>query len=121
MGTKSLLRGIKAEKLATKYIQKIGYQVLCTNWKCPYGEIDLIGVKKGVLAFFEVKYRSSNDYGYTFESLNWSKISKLKKAIKIFLLQSHLFNSSWTLEGLCISPYKSKYTLTHFHNILDSN
>lgn len=118
MGMESFLVGIKAEDIASRYVEKLGYKVLYKNWRCPYGEIDIVAKNDKLLGFFEVKYRKNNIYGYAYESLNYSKISKLKKAINLFLLKFNIVNTSWFLDGLCISPSNNSYKLSHYKNLL---
>ncbi len=120
MGMESHILGINAEKLASKYVQKLGYKIVCQNWRCPYGEIDIVAEKEDKLGFFEVKYRSSEKYGYAHESLNYSKMSKLRKAINLFLVQTRNFENTWSLDGLCIFPENDKYKLRHYQGLLSN-
>lgn len=34
--------GTYGEKIACSYIQELGWEILATNWRCRYGEIDII-------------------------------------------------------------------------------
>lgn len=52
-------KGVAAEDLALKYLQKGGYEVLHTRYKTKFGEIDLIAQKNNVICFIEVKIRQS--------------------------------------------------------------
>jgi len=121
MGMESHLLGIKAEKMACKYVQRLGYRIVCQNWRCPYGEIDIVAEKEGKIKFFEVKYRSGNSYGYVHESLNYSKISKLRKAINLFLVQTRNYESTWSLEGLCIFSDNNGYKLRYYPDMLNNS
>lgn len=53
--TKSI--GDRGEEIAANYLQKIGYQILCRNYRTIYGEIDIIAESAGVTYFVEVKSR----------------------------------------------------------------
>ncbi len=58
--------GRRGERKAARYLKHHGYKVLRRNWRGPKGgEIDLVcrDVKNDVLAFVEVKTRSSLEYG----------------------------------------------------------
>lgn len=127
MGMKSYTRGKIAEKLAIKYVEKLGYSLVCSNWACPYGELDIVGQIGDKITFFEVKYRSSDKYGTVFDAFNAKKIKKLRKTINCFFQQYNYFYSSygltWTLDGLCIFPSqkeRGKFNLEHISNILDT-
>ena len=65
--------GTKYEKLAAAYLQKQGYEVVETNYRCFFGEIDLIAKDKSTLVFCEVKYRTNASRGNPLEAVNHRK------------------------------------------------
>lgn len=58
------------EKQAAKYLKRCGYKILKKNFKCPFGEVDIIAAKNGTVAFIEVKTRSSDLFGTPSEAVN---------------------------------------------------
>ena len=52
-------RGISAEVIAAAYLMSRGHLILARRYKSPIGEIDLISLKRGRIAFIEVKRRDS--------------------------------------------------------------
>ena len=54
------LLGIHGEIIASRYLREHGYVVLCANYSCRFGEIDLIVADKKYVCFVEVKTRSEN-------------------------------------------------------------
>ncbi len=52
-------RGRDAEALAAAFLRKAGYDILAERLRTPSGEIDLIAFRAPVLAFVEVKARTS--------------------------------------------------------------
>ena len=50
-------QGMSAEDAAWRYLQADGYTLLERNWRCAFGEIDMVAVKEDVLAFVEVRSR----------------------------------------------------------------
>ena len=53
--------GISAESRACVYLMAKGYRILARRFKTPYGEIDVIARKRGLLVFIEVKARATLD------------------------------------------------------------
>jgi putative endonuclease len=53
--------GISAESRACVYLIAKGYRILARRFKTPYGEIDIVARRRGLLAFVEVKARASLD------------------------------------------------------------
>lgn len=55
--------GEKGEKKARRYLRLRGWKILEKNYKNPFGEIDIIAKRKGIIAFIEVKTRLSDVFG----------------------------------------------------------
>lgn len=58
--TNTVQKGKNYEKVVCNYLEKHGYDLLYRNYKCKYGEIDIIIKKKNIIAFVEVKGRHKN-------------------------------------------------------------
>lgn len=78
-------RGAEAEALAAAYLKRKGYQILVRNYRCRYGEIDLIAINQGTLVFIEVRAKSSSRYGTPQESVGYKKQQKLREVARYFL------------------------------------
>ena len=55
--------GTEYETLACEYLTRHGYQILCRNFRCRQGEIDIIARDRDYLVFIEVKYRRDEHEG----------------------------------------------------------
>jgi putative endonuclease len=53
--------GLSAESRAAAYLMAKGYRILAKRFRTPYGEIDLVARRRGLVAFIEVKARASLD------------------------------------------------------------
>lgn len=73
------------EKMALAYLRKQGYELVKKNYRCPYGEIDIIARHQNTLVFIEVKYRRSTAYGYPMEAVNGYKQQKIYKTALWFI------------------------------------
>lgn len=83
--------GKEAEELAVRFLSgSKGYRILERNYRCPFGEVDIIAFDKGVLAFVEVKGRSSLRYGYPSEAVNSRKRQKILRAASYYLQKKGL-------------------------------
>jgi putative endonuclease len=80
-------QGVKAEKQALAYLQKQGLSLICQNYYCRFGEIDLIMHEQDVLVFIEVRYRKNNDFGGALASITKRKQAKIIKTAKYYLAQ----------------------------------
>jgi len=79
-------QGDYGEELVAAELKKRGYQIVACKYRKRYGEIDLIAKKESLLAFVEVKLRSSQkiDLG---ELIITSKQRKIIAAAKAYLME----------------------------------
>ena len=80
--------GDAGESLACEVLCRQGYRILCRNYRCPYGEVDIIAVKRGKLIFAEVKTRLSDGFGAGRDSVGNTKRSRIRKSAGYFLTHS---------------------------------
>ena len=69
--------GRAAELAARQYLETQGLVFLEQNYRCRYGEIDLIMQHDKALVFIEVRYRSNARFGSGSETINYQKQQKL--------------------------------------------
>jgi len=69
--------GKSGEALATNFLKKQGYKVLGMNYKCKFGEVDIIAQEGDTLVFVEVKTRSSREFGLPQEAVVKRKIEHI--------------------------------------------
>ena len=81
----NISRGKSGEKLAKDYLITKGYSILETNYRNKIGEIDIIAKDKDILVFIEVKTRTSTDYGYAFEAVDFRKQRKIINTSMVYV------------------------------------
>lgn len=79
--------GIFGEDLAAKYLKRKKYKILERNWRCQFGEIDIIAQKSDVICFVEVKTRTNTDKGLPQEAVNFHKQQHIKKSAQLFVMK----------------------------------
>jgi putative endonuclease len=77
--------GKTGEEIAIQYLLQQGYQVLERNYRCRFGEIDLIARDGSTLAFIEVKTRRSQKFGPAAAAVTLEKQRHLVKASQVYL------------------------------------
>ena len=76
-------RGRFAEYLAALYLMAKGYRIVATRYRTPLGEIDLIARKGGIIAFVEVKARTSENSAV--EAVSFYSQSRIRAASDVWL------------------------------------
>ena len=82
--------GRKGERLARAFLEKKGSVIIAHNFRCRFGEIDLILRKNKAFRFVEVKYRKSEEYGLPQESVVKRKQARIQKTAILWLRIRHL-------------------------------
>ncbi len=78
--------GQEKERLTESYLKERGVRILCRNFRCRQGEIDLIGADGEYLVFFEVKYRNSPRFEDPFAAVGTAKQSKICRTADYYRL-----------------------------------
>ncbi len=79
------LSGAWGEALAAQYLKKKHYDLLAANYRCRFGEIDLIASNKKFLVFVEVKLRKTNAFAEAKEFVDFYKQNRLRTTASIYL------------------------------------
>jgi putative endonuclease len=69
--------GILGERVAAAFLRNNGYEIIETNYRCTYGEIDIIARRGDTLVFVEVRTKTSYIYGSPAESITRTKMKHL--------------------------------------------
>ena len=77
--------GQRAEELARDYLRRQGLTEIERNYRCRFGEIDLIMRDGKVLVFVEVRMRASNAFGGAVASIDARKQRKLLSAARHYI------------------------------------
>ncbi|CAN3128308.1 YraN family protein [Mycobacterium sp. smrl_JER01] len=79
--------GAWGEQLAVDYLQAHGLRVLERNWRCRYGELDIVAADDAADAavFVEVKTRTGDRFGGVAEAVTPAKVRRLRRLAGLWL------------------------------------
>ena len=97
-----LIRGDRSEQLACNYLEKQGLQLIDKNFRCKYGELDLIMRDDKALIIVEVRFRKSNQFGGAIESISRKKQSRIIATTQYYL-STHRVDSSIRFDVIAMS------------------
>ena len=90
MGTDRAALGARGERLAAQHLESLGYKVVERNYRCPYGEIDIVASEGGDLVFVEVKTRRNQSFGCPSEGVDFRKQQKLVLSGEHYLMEREI-------------------------------
>lgn len=82
--------GSRYEEKAKTYLESLGYFILEQNFRCRWGEVDLIGREGDCLVFIEVKHRKDTRYGYPEEAVHRRKQQTISRVSDVYRMQHRL-------------------------------
>lgn len=94
--------GSSAEKLAAQYLHKHGYKIVETNFRCRYGEIDIIATNKNDLVFIEVRAKKNLSFGAPEESVTGIKKERLVSLADYYLQKHNDLPMQWRIDVVAI-------------------
>ncbi|MGP3918280.1 YraN family protein [Nonomuraea sp. 10N515B] len=114
MATKNDLElGKQGEELAVIYLRAKGMEIIERNWRCRYGEIDIIAEEGPNLVVVEVKTRSSRSHGTALESVSPAKLDRLRMlTAKWLATQSRTFEAV-RVDVIALERFAGNFALRH--------
>jgi len=77
--------GSEGERLAAKYLRRLGYKILARRYRTPLVEIDLVALDGACIVFVEVKTRRTESAGLPHEAVNRAKQAQLTRLALAYL------------------------------------
>ncbi|GGC60902.1 YraN family protein [Hoyosella rhizosphaerae] len=88
LANQQITLGRKGEDIAANYLVQRGFTLLDRNWRCRYGELDLVcAADSDTLVFVEVKTRSTLTCGHPCESVSSRKLERMRHLARLWLSQ----------------------------------
>jgi putative endonuclease len=86
--------GALGENLAVEHLTSLGLRVLDRNWRCRYGELDIVAADDvtRTAVFVEVKTRTSDHFGGVEQAVTPAKVRRLRRLAGLWLAGQH---GSW--------------------------
>lgn len=100
-------KGAWGEETACKYLEKVGYIIVERNFKCPFGEIDIVAIENNIYVFIEVKMRSSIKYGVGSYAIDYYKRNRIKNSAKYYMKTKNI--TGIRFDVIEITKYKENY------------
>jgi putative endonuclease len=115
-----LVQGHEGEQLAVRHLKRLGYRIVCRNYRCPLGEIDIIARHRGVLVFVEVKSRRSGTFGSPKWAITPAKQRKLSQVAWYYLQKRDLTETNARFDVVTVSGRKGAPLLEVIENAFES-
>lgn len=106
--------GTDYEEMAAKYLVEQGYEILERNYRNKFGEIDIIATRQNIVAYIEIKYRSTSQYGDPLEAVDVRKQRRISKVAMVHYLYRYPHKDKQC--RFDVIGMKEDGTITHIEN-----
>lgn len=93
--------GIKGEDLAVNFLESIGHHVIERNYRCRFGEVDIISNYQNYYHFHEVKTVYHTDY-HPLEQITTKKLRKFIKTTEYYIKYNNLGDLDFSINAIGI-------------------
>ncbi len=109
--------GEKGEQAACQYLARRGVDVIQRNWKCKFGEADIVALDDGAIVFIEVKTRSGVEHGLPEDAVTREKRTRYEKIAMAYLERSDYCDRPVRFDAISITLMtNSRAFLRHHKN-----
>lgn len=78
--------GALGEQVATEYLESLALRIVARNWRCRYGELDVIAADGDhTVVFVEVKTRTGDGFGGLPEAVTPAKVRRIRRLAGLWL------------------------------------
>jgi len=96
------------EDTAARHLKKMGYQLLCRNYRTRFGEIDIIAKDSETIVFIEVKSRRTSSFGHPKYSITRKKQERISKTALYYLKENDQSNCRARFDVVTINSADKK-------------
>lgn len=107
--------GRTGEQEAARFLRKKGLKIIQMNYKNQIGEIDIIAKERGMYVFAEVKTRTSTDFGFPAQAVDFKKQKKIINVAKTYL--ENAYNESMRFDVIEVYMDKVSRKVTAINHI----
>jgi putative endonuclease len=103
--------GALGEQIVSQWLESKSYRLLYHNWRCRWGEIDLIAedIANSTIIFVEVKTRSCNNWDSDgLEAISLTKQKKISNSAVLFLAKNPQYADFYMRFDVALVNYKKQ-------------
>ncbi len=123
MKTKKSL-GNLGEAFVRGHLNRLGYRIIQSPFRCKIGEIDVVAMDGDILVFIEVKTRRSERYGTALEAVTVKKQRQIIRTAQFYLRYARkpVFKTCrFDVVGVLQKPGNSPPEITHAKDAFRQN
>lgn len=112
--------GARGERIAAEYLRRQGMRLVCRNYRCPVGEVDLVAEDGDTLVFVEVKTRAADSGELPEAALTARKRHRLCRAAQHFMRRYRVGEKVFRFDLVGVEMRgDGRYEVRHWPNVIN--
>ena len=109
------------EGVASQFLQERGYRITETNYRCRWGEVDIVARDGDELVFVEVRTRRDTEYGTPEESITAAKARRLVATAQEYMQRHGGEDLDWRIDLVSIRLGRGHQLrdISHLTNVVE--
>jgi len=107
------------EDIAIDFLKKKGYKIIERNYRCVFGEVDIVARDRNDIVFVEVKSRRSEYFGDPTDAVDFNKQKKISKIALNYMNEKRLDNHDARFDVIAIKLSPNGNTVKLIENAFD--
>jgi putative endonuclease len=109
------------EGVARRHLEERGYEILDTNYRKRFGEVDIVARRSGTIVFVEVKTRHSSRFGTALEAVDGRKQRQLARIAQDYLVARQLESAAarFDVVAVTLDHNDQPVTIDHIENAFE--
>ena len=117
-----LRRGQAGEALACRHLAGQGFVILCRNFRCRSGELDIVARDPdGTIVFVEVKERGGAGHGAGYEAVTFGKRLRVLRAARFYAAGRGLGESAIRFDVISVDWRVGRPSIRHDRGAFDED
>ncbi|MFD2612984.1 YraN family protein [Paenibacillus gansuensis] len=109
--------GKAGEEIAASYFEELGYRIVVRNWRCRFGELDIVAEDGDTVVIAEVRTRTGSErFGSAAESVTPQKQRKVRTLAQMYLSAEQKLESRLRFDVVAVLMVKDKVDVKHIPN-----
>ncbi|MCD6116242.1 YraN family protein [bacterium] len=111
---RNLVTGGRGEFEAVKFLEKLGYKIVCKNFRSGHGEIDIIAREHDTIVFVEVKSSNGLEFGNPEERVSMKKQRQIARIAERYIGSQNPDVEDYRFDVIAVVFQKSSVSIKHF-------
>ncbi len=112
--------GNEAEEAVVRLLEARGYRIRARNFRCRYGELDIVAELADTVCFVEVRMRSTAVWGDPAHTVSFAKQRRVVKAALHYLFAYDLRDRMMRFDVVSVVGHGEKASVEHIPNAFDA-